>query len=77
MPWDRLVLRTPGGVPHGRPETVLLFKAKAVRPKDEADLAAVLPRLDPEARRWLAAALALVQPGHPWLAAVNPDGTPP
>ena len=72
MPWDRLVLRTPDGIPHGRPEAVLLFKAKAARPKDEADLAAVLPHLDPDARRWLAAALALVHPGHPWLAAVEP-----
>jgi len=29
---------------------------------------AVVPRLEPERRRWLAEALELVHPGHPWLA---------
>ena len=38
-----------------------------MRPKDEADLEAVLPRLGPARRRWLADALALAHPDHPWL----------
>jgi len=59
---------TDDGVPYGRPEIVLLFKAKhSDRPKDEADFTAVLPRLDPLRRRWLVAALQLVHPAHPWL----------
>jgi hypothetical protein len=58
------------GIPYGRPEIVLLYKAKHARPKDDADFAAVLPLLEPGRRRWLADALELVHPGHRWLAAI-------
>ena len=51
-----------------RPELVLLFKAKAARPKDWADLRATLPRLEPRAVSWLHGRLAETLPGHPWLA---------
>lgn len=64
---SRLISRTAEGIPFMQPEVVLLFKAKAVRPKDELDFAAALPRLDVERRDWLRAALTLVHPGHPWL----------
>lgn len=64
---DELVSRTREGVPFVRPDVALLFKAKAPRPKDEADFAAVLPLLGEEHRAWLAAALALVHPDHHWL----------
>jgi len=46
---------------------VLLFKAKHSRPKDEADLAAVLPHLSRERRQLLADWIAQVHPGHFWL----------
>jgi hypothetical protein len=59
--------RGAGGVPFVAPQIVLLFKAKAARVKDEADFALVTPRLSPEARDWLAAALAVIHPGHPWI----------
>ena len=52
----------------GRPEVVLLFKAKHAREKDDGDFDAALPHLEPERRRWLADALELVHPGHRWLA---------
>jgi hypothetical protein len=68
MPYDRVIEHTRDGIPYGRPEIVLLFKAKHARPKDDDDLAAVLPHLAPERRRWLADALDLVHPGHRWLA---------
>ena len=68
MPYERLVEHTAGGIPFGRPEVVLLYKAKHARPKDDADLAATLPRLDGGRRAWLAEALELVHPGHRWLA---------
>jgi hypothetical protein len=58
---------TADGIRYLRPEIVLLLKAKAARPKDEADLDAFLPRLDPAARRWLAHTLAMLHPGHDWL----------
>lgn len=62
--------RTADGIPYLRPEAVLLFKAKARRPKDEADFAGCLPRLGDEARAWLARALRLAHPGHPWIEAL-------
>ncbi len=64
------VARTAEGIPYLRPEIVLFTKAKHRRDKDEVDLAVTLPSLDHEARRWLAEALALAHPGHPWLARV-------
>ena len=62
-----LISRTADGIPYLQPEIVLLFKAKAARPKDEQDFAAVLPHLDGSRRLWLRDALDLVHPGHPWL----------
>jgi Aminoglycoside-2''-adenylyltransferase len=68
-PYDRLIERTEDGIPYGRPEVILLYKAKhADRERDEADFAEVLPFLDLHRRRWLVDALELVHPGHRWLA---------
>jgi hypothetical protein len=47
---------------------VLLFKAKHHRSKDLADFTGVPPLLNPARRAWLAAALARVHPGHPWIS---------
>jgi hypothetical protein len=60
---------TSDGIPYLQPEIVLLFKAKSSAPKDEEDFARILPLLDFARRRWLADALRLVHPGHPWLRA--------
>ena len=68
MPYYRVIEHTRDGIPFGRPEIVLLFKARHARPKDDGDLAAVLPHLDSERRDWLREALELVHPGHRWLA---------
>ena len=68
LPSDKVIERTRDGIPFGRPEIVLLYKAKHSRPKDDGDFAAALPLLAPERRRWLAEALELVHPGHRWLA---------
>jgi hypothetical protein len=67
LAYDDVVERTTEGIPYLRPEVVILFKAKQARPKDEADLAAVLPLLDPPRRRLLRQWLELVHPGHFWL----------
>ena len=67
LPYGSLILRTNEGIPYACPEVVLLFKAKAARPKDEMDLEAVLPRLSQQRLRWLRDALQLVHPGHRWL----------
>jgi hypothetical protein len=68
MPFAEAILRTDDGIPYGRPEIVLLYKAKhAHREKDEADFRAALPRLDPSARERLRTWLELVHPGHAWI----------
>jgi hypothetical protein len=59
--------RTNDGIPYLAPEIQLLYKAKAPRPKDEADFARALPSLDGKSRQWLAQSLALVHPEHSWL----------
>ena len=68
LPYDQLIEETSDGIPYSRPEVALLLKPKAPRAKDEDDLAAVLPMLEPKRRRWLVEALELVHPGHRWLA---------
>lgn len=73
MPYAELIRWTPEGIPYARPGVILLFKAKSVRPKDEDDFAAVVPRLSSEERAWLREALAVVHPGHAWLEALRPE----
>ena len=67
LSYDELIEHTADGIPYERPEVVLLFKAKHARAKDEADLAAVLPRLSADRRRLLAGWIEQVHPGHFWL----------
>jgi hypothetical protein len=55
-----------GQIPVLAPEVVLLYKAKAPRAVDEADFMAALPHLSAVARTWLAEALDICHPGHPW-----------
>lgn len=72
LPYDDVIQWTDDGIPYGRPEIVLLFKAKhADRDRDQADFDAVVPRLEPRHRLWLAEALKRVHPGHPWQAALD------
>jgi hypothetical protein len=59
------------GIPYLRPEICLLFKAKAVRDKDQADFVAALPRMSPVQRTWLRTALERVHPAHDWIAATE------
>jgi hypothetical protein len=67
LPYSELIEHTPDGIPYARPEVVLLFKARSARPKDESDLAAVLPHLGAQRRRLLAGWIERVHPGHFWL----------
>lgn len=66
-PGSEVIAHTPDGIPYQQPEIALLFKAKHTRDKDQSDFEDVLPLLEPEQRHWLAAALELVHPGHPWI----------
>ncbi len=68
--FERATFMAPDGLRYLRPELVLFMKAKVARPKDDADLAAILPLLDAPARERLGAWLALVHPGHRWLEVI-------
>jgi hypothetical protein len=68
LPYEQVIATTPEGIPYLVPQIVLLFKAGHHRPKDLADFTGVLPLLNPVRRAWLAAALARVHPGHPWIS---------
>jgi len=70
-PRANIVASTAEGIPYLRPEGVLLYKAKATRPKDTADFQACAPLMDPAARMWLKDALTRVHPGHPWLGELD------
>ena len=68
VPYRDAIEHTVAGIPYGRPELILLFKAASAHEQKHAeDFAAVLPTLEPARRHWLADALALVHPGHPWI----------
>jgi hypothetical protein len=58
---------TPEGIPYLAPEIQLLYKAKGLRPKDEADFRQTLPALNRERRIWLRDSLSQAHPHHPWL----------
>jgi hypothetical protein len=55
-----------GTLPYVNPAVQLLWKAKGPRPKDEQDLAAVMPLLSDGERRWLAEVISLTCPSSPW-----------
>ncbi len=65
LPWTRAVsvIRS---VPTGSPGTQLLWKSADPRPRDHADLAAVLGRLDVSERSWLLESVRTAHPGSPW-----------
>ena len=71
LAYEALIRFDPDAIPFACPEVVLLFKAKARRPKDQLDFDRVVPQLDGQRRQWLHGALALAHPGHPWLAALE------
>ena len=69
MPFDRFGGRTPDGIPHVAPEVALLYKAKWHDiEKNARDFDVALPSLDARQRVWLARAVAITSPGHPWIA---------
>jgi hypothetical protein len=66
LPVTEVGMVTPEGVPYQRPEVVLLAEA-AAQADHEADLVAALPKMGIGPRCWLAGALDLAHPGHPWI----------
>ncbi|HKC18437.1 MAG TPA: hypothetical protein VKE27_02285 [Candidatus Dormibacteraeota bacterium] len=76
-PYSEVFHHTSTGLPYVAPEIVLLFKARLLRPKDEADFEATLPLLDASSRRWLFWALERVYPGHAWLTRTQDERRAP
>lgn len=74
LPIDRIGRTSETGIPYLAPEVQLFYKAKATRKKDETDFEAVLPLLTAPACSWLANAIKLTVPGHPWLRRLRSDG---
>ncbi|MFG2812773.1 nucleotidyltransferase domain-containing protein [Streptomyces sp. NPDC048410] len=72
LPIDRLGRTSKSGIPYLAPEVQLFYKAKATRDKDEVDFEATLPLLGVSQRVWLADAIQVVAPGHPWLRRLLP-----
>jgi hypothetical protein len=72
LPYERVIEWTDDRIPYGRPEIVLLFKARHVhQEKNQRDFEATLPHLDAARRSWLRDALERVAPGHRWLDALD------
>lgn len=67
MGGGRHVRTTPNGVPYGVPEIQLLYKSAQHRPKDDADLLRCLQLMSDGQRAWLRAAVARLEPEHPWI----------
>lgn len=66
-PLASVVRKTTDGTPYLAPEIQLLYKAKAIRPRDELDFRRAMPRLTPTAMSWLKEALVTLDAAHPWL----------
>ena len=67
LPVSELGAITADGLPYIRPEVVLLYRAGDLTPEAESDLEAVVPKLGIGPRCWLAGALDVWSPGHPWM----------
>ena len=64
--------RTIDGIPVLCPEIQLLYKStRPQRAQNEHDFRLIRPTLEPEQRAWLADALELSSPGHPWVPSLR------
>jgi hypothetical protein len=59
--------RTADGITYLGPHGALFYKAKAPRPKDEADFDVCAPTLTADERQWLVETIERAHPGHAWL----------
>jgi len=70
MPIDDATF-TADGISYLKPEIVMAMKARWAQPKDDADLAETLPRLDGPRVSWLRATIEQLHPGHRWLEVIG------
>ena len=71
LPFEQATFVAADGIRYLRPAVSLHMKARLQRDKDEADLAATLPLLEPADIAWLRETIALVQPDHSWLSVLD------
>ncbi len=77
-PIDRSFIRSNSEILVLAPEIVLLYKSKRPsEPKEQQDFSNVLDTLDAERRRWLGESFAVIDPDHPWLAALYKSNVQP
>jgi hypothetical protein len=67
-PMGLAVLRSALGVPFLAPEIALLYKSKGPRAADDVDFASAHAALNHDQREWLAQAVEIATPEHPWIA---------
>lgn len=70
LPLADATFAAPDGIRYLRPELVLFMKARLARSKDDADLAMILPGLEPASRNRLRGWIELAHPGHRWLEVI-------
>lgn len=69
MPVEQVSTLSPWGMPVAKPELILLHKAVySPRPKDDHDLAQMLPHLRADQRAWLRDTIHAFYPENPWVA---------
>jgi len=66
-PLSLSVRRDPSRIPFLAPEIQVLYKARSVRAKHQADFDLVAPRMNRAARAWLRTAVTQLDARHPWL----------
>jgi hypothetical protein len=71
IPLAHAIRHTAEGIPYLAPEIQLLYKARDLRPEDQADFKNVAPALEGHALRWLQQGLLAADPGHPWLSVLE------
>ena len=67
MPLMNLTRYSSENIPYLCPEIVLLYKAKSPSAFDDEDFERARSVLDTTAKQWLADALNVCHPGHPWI----------
>ena len=68
LPLSTVIAHDASGIPYLAPEIQLLYKARSLRQRDQADFELVAPRLDAIARAWLVDSLERTEVGHPWIS---------
>jgi hypothetical protein len=70
-PVSAVTMHNATGIPIVRPEVQLLYMAKAMEDKNLRDFETARPELGDDDAHWLADALSVTLPDHPWIRALR------